>query len=188
MTGSSTGNLHHTQFMLQLNLSGQSWPAFLPALIGQITDNLQSLLGDVAVMKTCSKCKIEKPLDQFTNNKSCADGKCVYCKPCAHAKSLAYNTAHREQTRAASALQRKVNAASGKPPVESKRCPKWLSAEQFAQIESFYLQTKLIFEMTDEVWRVDHIIPLQGKKVSGLHVPWNLQILPALVNINKHEP
>lgn len=66
-----------------------------------------------------------------------------------------------------------------------QRTPPWLTKEHFSQIEDIYVRAKIAEDFTGEKWHVDHIIPLQGKTVSGLHVPWNLQLLLAKKNISK---
>lgn len=65
--------------------------------------------------------------------------------------------------------------------------PPWLTQEHMKEIEEFYLLAQELAWLNDngKPFHVDHIIPLQGEGVCGLHVPWNLQLLPALVNIRK---
>ena len=66
---------------------------------------------------------------------------------------------------------------------KAKRTPKWADLEAILQI---YAEAKELAEFTGVEWHVDHVIPLQGKLVSGLHVRENLQLLPAIDNIRKH--
>lgn len=66
-----------------------------------------------------------------------------------------------------------------------RACPPWLTPEQFDEIELFYKQAKTLFKETGLPHHVDHIVPLQGKLVSGLHVPWNLQVITASANSKK---
>jgi len=64
--------------------------------------------------------------------------------------------------------------------------PEWLTEEQDNKIKLYYKIAKAL-EMMDGVKRhVDHIVPLKGKGVRGLHVPWNLQILTAEQNLSKN--
>jgi hypothetical protein len=56
-----------------------------------------------------------------------------------------------------------------------KRTPKWANLEKINQI----------YVICPVGYHVDHIIPLNGKIVSGLHVEYNLQYLPAEENLKK---
>lgn len=63
------------------------------------------------------------------------------------------------------------------------RTPSWAD---FSEIEKVYAEARRLSESTGEPWQVDHVVPLQGKTVSGLHVHYNLQVLRAKDNASKH--
>lgn len=63
--------------------------------------------------------------------------------------------------------------------------PKWLTQEHKAQIKQFYLDAMLVSKVTGVPYAVDHIIPLRGELVSGLHVPWNLAVITREENSKK---
>jgi hypothetical protein len=63
--------------------------------------------------------------------------------------------------------------------------PPWLTEEHNKQIEEFFWLAQDLRSVSGEDYHVDHIVPLQGKNVCGLHVPWNLQILPGDLNVKK---
>lgn len=66
------------------------------------------------------------------------------------------------------------------------RRPRWLTAEHERQIQALYAEAKRLSKIAGEPYHVDHIVPLRGKTVSGLHVPWNLQVIPGAENLRKH--
>ena len=65
------------------------------------------------------------------------------------------------------------------------RTPNWLTTDDHWLIKEIYDLAALRTKLTKIKWHVDHIVPLQGINVSGLHTPWNLQILTAKENIKK---
>lgn len=81
----------------------------------------------------------------------------------------------------------KVLASTIKRRVSKKyRTPKWLTADDFWMIEQAYELAALRKKLFGFDWHVDHIIPLNGELVSGLHVPLNLQVIPWFENVRKH--
>lgn len=65
------------------------------------------------------------------------------------------------------------------------RTPGWLGPEDSWLIEEIYELAALRSKLTGVAHHVDHIIPLKGRLVSGLHVPTNLQVIPASDNVKK---
>jgi hypothetical protein len=63
--------------------------------------------------------------------------------------------------------------------------PKWLTQEHKAQIKQFYLDAMLVSKVTGVPYAVDHIVPLRGELVSGLHVPWNVAVITREENSKK---
>jgi hypothetical protein len=65
------------------------------------------------------------------------------------------------------------------------RTPKWLTDFDFIKIKYLYQLAAMRTKVQKQQWHVDHIIPLQGAFVSGLHVSSNLRVIPAIENMQK---
>lgn len=68
---------------------------------------------------------------------------------------------------------------------ELRRTPPWLTDDEHWVMREAYDLAVQRTRLTGIPWDVDHIIPLQAKTVSGLHVPWNLRVIPAAENRSK---
>lgn len=83
---------------------------------------------------------------------------------------------NRPKTRARSSKRRAA---------ERNATPSWLTEEHHLQIVAVYAESERLTLETGILHHVDHIVPLCGKNVSGLHVPWNLRAIPAAENLAK---
>lgn len=88
-------------------------------------------------------------------------------------KSRAYQKTHLH-------LYAKIKAK--RKAAELKRTPAWLTEDDHWMMEQAYELAALRTRLFGISFQVDHVLPLQGKLVSGLHVPLNLQVIPAKMN------
>jgi 5-methylcytosine-specific restriction endonuclease McrA len=63
--------------------------------------------------------------------------------------------------------------------------PKWLTPAERLLMRDLYVQARKMTELTRERYVVDHIVPLRGEEVCGLHVPWNLRVITQEENLKK---
>lgn len=119
------------------------------------------------------------------------------------AVKAAYNAEHREESRVRTAAWNLKNPGATreraaqwhrKNPDKScaktakrraalaNRTPAWANLDA---VTALYVAARRLTETTGVPHHVDHIIPLHGATVSGLHVETNLQILSARDNLQK---
>jgi len=99
--------------------------------------------------------------------------------------------AYREKVRPFNRKYKQANRArfnaydANRRAAKLERTPCWLTDSDNAAILAIYERARQLTKETGVEHHVDHIIPLQGSLVSGLHVPGNLQILTAAENLGK---
>lgn len=148
-------------------------------------------------MKTCLICQVSQPKANFGYLAAGRQGLHPWCKSCVkqyHASRYANGTPTRPPRKSAAAiapytpqLQGRMRLAAEHPGFKAAsslwrklyrrgRIPKWLQLED---VLPFY-EVASKFNM-----EVNHIVPLNGRGVCGLHVPWNLQLLTKSANSAK---
>lgn len=165
-------------------------------------------------MKKCTQCGASKPLSEYGKASTCVDGTRSYCKACHKLRKDAWRAKHKghhnEKCRRWTAenpgkKRQATKKYSSKPETKKKqaeykreyrkRNPEqsraWVSSrrKKFRQATPAWVDKKAIRAIYAEAaargLTVDHIVPLRHNFVSGLHVPWNLQLLPASENYSK---
>lgn len=126
--------------------------------------------GNTDVIKARSKQWYFDNIDKATEYHSARYADLRENDPDFQAKSAAWRAAYRA---------RKLQAT-----------PSWLNKSQMDQMKEIYVACRNVTLETGIEHHVDHIVPLKGTNVCGLHVPWNLRVLEAKENMskgNKHD-
>ena len=129
--------------------------------------------------KKCSSCKgVFSLLLSFNKDKARKDGYENKCKSCGKIKNKKWQKENRGLAQAKDRLK-EIRKMSG------NRVPHWLTESDILAMKCIYQVAAMRNANSDIRWSVDHIIPLNGKTVSGLHVPSNLQVIPLSENLSK---
>lgn len=122
-------------------------------------------------MKMCKSCKEIKYATDFYQRYTTVDGLYSICKTCHKAKTAAH---------------KKIKPLGRSVSVPDRCVPSWLTDGDWQEIKAMYLQAIHLTQATGVRHVVDHIYPLRGKKVSGFHVPSNLQVVTNQYNQSKY--
>lgn len=157
-------------------------------------------------MKTCKTCQETKALSLFAAHKQCKSGYENVCKSCKVIKVSEWQKANKDRKNKNNAKWRLLNPEKSKQSTANweknnkghrnaltrarqaaklQRTPAWLTEFDLLKIKCLYQVAAMRTRESGRSWHVDHIVPLQGKTVSGLHVPSNLQVIEGSENSRK---
>lgn len=154
--------------------------------------------------KVCTCCKETLSLSSFLlKRKDTPIGKSgkfvqVYnsiCKVCNSKGTCDYYLRNRDRKLDYQKKQNRLKINEYRPRMNSHKAayrassrnatPAWITKEDEQVMRSLYKQREELSLVTGLQHQVDHIIPLNGLSVCGLHVPWNLQVIPKEQNARK---
>lgn len=95
-----------------------------------------------------------------------------------------YYAENADKVREINARYRAANPHIQRAKVAKRRATK-LNATPYWLTDKDITRIKKIYEDCPSGYQVDHILPLQGKRMCGLHVPSNLKAIPASENSSK---
>lgn len=140
--------------------------------------------------KPCTCCGLTKLASEFYKRSGSKDGLSYKCKECF--KNYYHNNLDSRQKYQVTYWHSKAKFEidiAAKRAWNAKRRVKessfTLTKEQKASIRDSYALARYLSANTNQQWHVDHIVPVNGKTVCGLHAPWNLKVVPATVNLRK---
>jgi hypothetical protein len=156
--------------------------------------------GHIALRKTkgsCLECvkedwavDNERRKEKPKTDAAKAAGKRYYEKnrPAVIARAAARPAEEKRRNRA-EYKDRNVDVVRADTSVRKRRnreaTPRWLTPSERLQMRELYVQARKMTELTRERYVVDHIVPLRGEDVCGLHVPWNLRVITQEENLKK---
>lgn len=144
------------------------------------------------MMKTCKVCKTTKSVFDFVLIDKGLSNACRKCEPpmvkTDEELEQEIIKSMKKQERVLWVQENKESvrkAALKRYRAYKQQTPKWLTDEDKLMIQSFYATALFCSKSLGVNYHVDHIVPIQGKDVCGLHVPWNLQVITQAENSRK---
>jgi len=160
---------------------------------------------DPVTSRKCSKCNVMKLASDFYVDQSKKSGFKSSCKSCQPKKVTNYPPKNLEKYKESRAEYYAKNSEKIKARIAANRIKnldkdREKSARKYAEklqrtiplnqiqksaIKNIYSFADWVSKKTGERHHVDHIVPLKGKNMSGLHVPWNLRVISQKENLMK---
>lgn len=146
--------------------------------------------------RVCRKCDIELFIELNWREKA-ADKYDYICRPCEAKKGAIcksrWRSANPDRNRQIEQRRQRKRRRSGKKQAQAAKdrarleqaLPCWFNDDEHAACEAIYAEARRLTYKTSIPHHVDHIVPIRGDGVCGLHWSHNLRVVPATQNLTK---